>query len=912
MSQLLHLLQYNVHNCDKVINALLAKPETALNYDVVALQEPWMHERPGSGTTCSANCGFWQAGMQDKEARVGFLINKRLRTEAWEVRVKFIAVLIIETAKGLVLILNVYAPPPGSYTAVPESSPILQTQSVVRDAEATLQARSEEQICAASSERRTICAAGQRPGRVAHQARTYIRLQPRQACPSARQNAAAGLHPSVPSSSLLSPVIVLSTVIGSDLHGAVNMPRRRRRLTSSNGSSTTDQLSPFTTDSESDRGYETELTEPDLDAPCDRRKGKRRRRRLRYQPNTPAPKGAAASATDDSDDNTDPEDDTDDEILSEDEDDDYALGTRNNIARLEDHWQRYCKKKAKPSADPKWRNPVDAFRSAGRRNLYLFLNWGFKLKFGKGGRRLKRTNKSSSLDGDWKNFLRYYEGATGTKLDGRLMRLMWKVSPTPHRARRSTRLIAVEEPSAAGQETQEKDKDPEKRFWLGLQRIQICLYNLLGLFTLNRKSAILALRFKGMRVSLQRDPSGGPHLPTVELSCEFTKKHLGLTQTNTFTLPEIIYEPSLILSPHTFLFGILFFFETFKMDNHYVFYRVVKEDGEIRIFPEEMMDPSSSVRTMAEIAGFLHSWFNHRCRYGGGLILNKSGLVGDAEQNLVLKHGSIRTFLEHYIPRNVCLNMQALISGLDPNSPLIRAITRIGRFLDNRRPRHLTDAQKAIEAIQKRDRAKRRAVQTNDLGAIEKLEKRTADVKKTRKRVLYKYRKRVRKEFDDEQAVIDIERQLSGEAVDEEAKETLRDEQLLPQMIYLFSKLLTWPTSRSVEVELRRRDVGADAVQMNCGVLEGGPRRERRPKLPPPPPPHPPQAPDGTDDRNDAHGEVTSAGGWDDALRAAEKHIRDAKQPRGCFECYVHPGSSDHRRIHRYSRPADLGPPFPG
>ncbi|EDN05396.1 predicted protein [Histoplasma mississippiense (nom. inval.)] len=726
------------------------------------------------------------------------------------------------------------------------------------------------------------------------------------------------------------------------------MPRRRRgRPTSSSGSGTTDQLSPFATDSESDRGYENELTEPDSDAPCDRRKVKRRRRRLRYKPNTPVPKGAAVSVTDDSDDDTDPEDDTDDEILSEDEDDDYAFGTRNNIARLEDHWQR---KKAKTSADPKWQDPVDALRAAGRRNLYLFLNWRFKLKFGKGGRRLKGTRKSSSLDGDWKNFLRYHEGATGTKLDGRLMRLM----------RKSLRRLAKKH----GLDTQQKEKDPvyvedtatlqktglrtqEKRFWLGLQRMQICLYNLLGLFTLNRKSAILNLRFKDLRVSLQRDPSGGPHLPTVEFSYEFTKKHLGLTQTNTFTLPEIIYEPSLILSPHIFLFGILFFFEAFsppsltsmaklrglkieggrqqlliplkpEMANHYVFCRVAKEDGEVRIFPEEMMDPSSSVRSMAEIAGFLHPWFNHRFRYGGGLILNKSGLVGDAEQNLVLKHASIRTFLDHYIPRRVGLNMQALISGLDPNAPLIRAITRIGRFLDKRRPRHLTDAQKAIveqdpelqEAIQKRDRAKRRAVQTNDPEAIEKLEKRTADVKKTRRRLLYKHRKRVREEFDDEQAVIDIERQLSGEAVDEEAKETLRDEQLLPQMIYLFSKLLTWPTSRSVEEELRRRDAGADAVQMYCGVLEGGPRRGRRPKPPPPPPPHPPQAPDGTNDRNDAHGEVTSAGGWDDALRAAKDHIRDAKQPRGCFECYAHPGSSDHRRIHRYSRPAGLGRHF--
>jgi hypothetical protein len=83
-----------------------------------------------------------------------------------------------------------------------------------------------------------------------------------------------------------------------------------------------------------------------------------------------------------------------------------------------------------PSADVKWQDPVNALRAAGRRDLYMFFNWRFKLKFGKGGRRLRGTRKSSSLKADWKNFLRYCESATGIKLDPRLMRLMRKVSPT--------------------------------------------------------------------------------------------------------------------------------------------------------------------------------------------------------------------------------------------------------------------------------------------------------------------------------------------------------------------------------------------------------------------------------------------------------------------------------------------------
>ncbi|OJD21915.1 hypothetical protein ACJ73_06740, partial [Blastomyces percursus] len=111
----------------------------------------------------------------------------------------------------------------------------------------------------------------------------------------------------------------------------------------------------------------------------------------------------------------------------------------------------------------------------------------------------------------------------------------------------------------------------------------------------------------------------------------------------------------------------------------------------------------------------------------------------------------------------------------------------------------LRDAQKATveqnpelqKIIQKSDRAKHRVLQTNSPKAIEKFERQKDNVKKTRNCLLYKYREQVREEFDDEQAVIDIERQLSGEALDEEAMETLQEEQMLPVLISLLSKLLT-------------------------------------------------------------------------------------------------------------------------
>ncbi|OXV06315.1 hypothetical protein Egran_05917 [Elaphomyces granulatus] len=77
----------------------------------------------------------------------------------------------------------------------------------------------------------------------------------------------------------------------------------------------------------------------------------------------------------------------------------------------------------------------------------------------------------------------------------------------------------------------------EKKFGHGRHRIE------LGLF--------LQLADIG---SLLRDPQGGPH----RIVIEFTKEWLGVKDANTYILPEIIFDPSLVLSPHVFLLGLLF------------------------------------------------------------------------------------------------------------------------------------------------------------------------------------------------------------------------------------------------------------------------------------------------------------------------------------------------------------------
>ncbi|OQD86856.1 hypothetical protein PENSOL_c084G09410 [Penicillium solitum] len=86
----------------------------------------------------------------------------------------------------------------------------------------------------------------------------------------------------------------------------------------------------------------------------------------------------------------------------------------------------------------------------------------------------------------------------------------------------------------------------------------------------------------------------------------------------------------------------------------------------------------------------------------------------------------------------------------------------------------------------------------------------------------------IREKFDEEQAFLDIEAQLSGAAVKEENEHNPSLEDTMhPLQLYLVQSLLSYPVSNSLEDEWHRRDTGAAAVVQYCDVLEGGPLRGR-------------------------------------------------------------------------------------
>ena len=120
--------------------------------------------------------------------------------------------------------------------------------------------------------------------------------------------------------------------------------------------------------------------------------------------------------------------------------------------------------------------------------------------------------------------------------------------------------------------------------------------------------------------------------------------------------------------------------------------------------------------------------------------------------------------------------------GLCPNEEFSRAVKRMSRWIDKRRPRYLNDAERASvekdpelqSAIRWLVELENRCNKSNDVALLVMLEEQERQVNNTRRRLQEKRRKEMRQNFIRKQAVIDIERQLTGGAIsDEPAREVL-------------------------------------------------------------------------------------------------------------------------------------------
>ncbi|CRL26586.1 unnamed protein product [Penicillium camemberti] len=118
---------------------------------------------------------------------------------------------------------------------------------------------------------------------------------------------------------------------------------------------------------------------------------------------------------------------------------------------------------------------------------------------------------------------------------------------------------------------------------------------------------------------------------------------------------------------------------------------------------------------------------------------------------------------------------------------------------------------------------------------------------------------------------------------------------MLPEQINLLEKLLTWPTSYSLEAEWQRQNAAVIAISQYYCHLEDRPLRRRRKRS------APTDEPD--EEQTTIEGRITKTTSVSPKilqeellLEKAGKYIRKAKKPRRCFQCYGDAQLPVHRR----------------
>ncbi|KAE8557470.1 hypothetical protein TMatcc_004924 [Talaromyces marneffei ATCC 18224] len=202
----------------------------------------------------------------------------------------------------------------------------------------------------------------------------------------------------------------------------------------------------------------------------------------------------------------DPDIDTTERLSDINPDFNRADGTKKLKERVIDRWHRFCQKNLEREPDcARWSDLEKALRQASADCIFQFLKWCSKLQYEVDGRKLPGYGQAGTFNTDWKYFRIYYQDALGKKMDKAMAKSL-----------RTGRQWLIKENELG---TQPRDNVPvyiddmikfnemilqtrKKRFFLGIQRIILCLALMLGLFTAGRKNAILKLQYKHLCISL--------------------------------------------------------------------------------------------------------------------------------------------------------------------------------------------------------------------------------------------------------------------------------------------------------------------------------------------------------------------------------------------------------------------------
>ncbi|GIJ89518.1 hypothetical protein Asppvi_008460 [Aspergillus pseudoviridinutans] len=404
----------------------------------------------------------------------------------------------------------------------------------------------------------------------------------------------------------------------------------------------------------------------------------------------------------------------------------YSDSTQERLDETRMYWNRYCQHIG-ANAVQQWKNVSDSDETV--RFLYAFFVWRCDIRRGKNGRHCPGIQYKSSLESFWKWWHLVLKQETASELNKETIVKVQDV-------------IAI----IAEEKGLRLDRRPKKNMYIedvaefarvlltttemtfdcGWQRIQLLFYCQLAAITASRPGALLHLCYRDIGLTLIRDPEGGRPRLFIFLKPDFTKKFLGKKAANEFKIPEIIFDPTLVLSPHVCLLSMLFHIKGFKtvsttgpvldcaeklyslevLDgkgqqelklkdeilDKFVFCQVERQPTGYRIALEKRLTEStlrSRMRRAGEIIGFDQVTRPYLLRYAGAKEFNNSEEVTDALQNVILQHSDIRTFVRHY-EVDVDVDVQGIIRKTGSQTPLVRFACSLSASIDPDRPYKLS------------------------------------------------------------------------------------------------------------------------------------------------------------------------------------------------------------------------------
>ncbi|KAJ3554367.1 hypothetical protein NPX13_g10631 [Xylaria arbuscula] len=389
----------------------------------------------------------------------------------------------------------------------------------------------------------------------------------------------------------------------------------------------------------------------------------------------------------------------------------------------------------------------------------------------------------------------------------------------------------------------------KKRFDLGELRILIVLFLLLLAPGGSRPESILMLRYGDIRVTLARDPEGGPHNLMVRFTPEFTKTYLGAKESATFTVPEGIFHRSLLLSPHVFLLAILFRHKAFRapslthpedieqlrihpgedelslplrpeLNDVFIFRRAVNGPTGYKISENERITYGmmrSWIVAIGVIMGIAYTVIMYSLRYLTGNKLDESPDISESLRNLSLGHSNSVPFQRHYLSREIRADTFAIVLGETPQQALITQSCSIAHSKSKRRPTKLTPKQLAMINTNPRIENMERKLRSMPRGK----EERTAisrNLRNFKQRMKNALLNKAREEWTDEQAVDDIERHLRGEGFAPEPVNLSCPQHPAQKRVV---EALTAPAEHTLEGQYRRKNKAIHALMAYCSVEEG-------------------------------------------------------------------------------------------